>query len=177
MKQSLVLIMAAATLLADCGNPKTAQNTDKTYVKIGENVYVCNADGTYTYNDSSYKFQKQLKDDDFNLVYVVLTNDGTLNSEDISSAMISATMEEQDFVVVGLREADGAADTDNASSSVEYSYDADKDEYTIDNEVYKYKMQLLDEDSAESCNILCNDLSYSFENVQSDESTENYRKI
>ena len=31
-----------------------------------------------------------------------------LNSEDISSAMISATMEEQDFVVVGLREADGA---------------------------------------------------------------------
>ena len=117
MKQSLVLIMAAATLLAGCGNPKTAQNTDKTYVKIGENVYV------------------------------------------------------------GLREADGAADTDNASSSVEYSYDADKDEYTIDNEVYKYKMQLLDEDSAESCNILCNDLSYSFENVQSDESTENYRKI
>ena len=56
-------------------------------------------------------------------------------------------------------------------------YTSDKDEYTIDNEVYKYKMQLLDEDSAESCNILCNDLSYSFENVQSDESTENYRKI
>ena len=50
-------------------------------------------------------------------------------------------------------------DTDNASSSVEYSYDADKDEYTIDNEVYKYKMhEFFDEDSAESCNILCNDL-------------------